>query len=101
MLGLSGGLFLLHVWFFPLKSKKKIIVTFLVDSVAISRVLRLETMGCMSSMASLVALRSCTIQYSQLVFMRRMEILQAGCHGVIKPWSVGTCVTGAMPNKAF
>lgn len=23
MLGLSGGLFLLHVWFFPLKSKKK------------------------------------------------------------------------------
>ena len=36
----------------------------------------------------------------QLVNIGRMEVLQADCHGLIWPWSLRPCITGAMPNKA-
>ena len=56
----------------------------------------LGTTGYISSVASLTALRSCTIWYFPLgFFMWRMGALQADWHGLIKP-----CITGAMPNKA-
>ena len=63
-------------------------------------VYRLETAGCISSGASLTTLRSCVIQYYPLGFLtERIGVSQAGCQGLIRPWSVKPCITEARPTK--
>lgn len=115
--GCSAEFFLLCVWVLPLKRKISCdcgangiqkIASFKSNTEyqvlmmqSSQQGVRLGITGCISQVASLTTLRSCTLWYSPLgFFIGKMGVLQDDWHGPIRPWSFRFCVTEVMPNKA-